>query len=60
MKATRTQPCPEGIWWFGILVGTPLMIAGFSLILTFFGAPVGIPLWAAGLGLMLSPRPCRE
>jgi hypothetical protein len=59
-RVTRAQPCPEKIWWFGVLLGAPLMITGFTLILTFFGAPVGIPLWAAGLGLMLSPRPCKE
>jgi hypothetical protein len=59
-RVTRGQPCPEKIWWFGVLVGAPLMIAGFTLILTFFGAPVGIPMWAAGLGLMLSSRPCKE
>lgn len=59
-ERTQTQPCPERIWWFGILVGGPLMLIGFLLTLTLFGAPLGIPLWAAGLGLMLSPRPCRE
>jgi hypothetical protein len=59
-EAARAQPCPERIWWFGILVGGPLMLIGFFLILTLVGVPLGIPLWAAGLGLMLSPRPCRE
>jgi hypothetical protein len=58
-SGTRTQPCPDKIWWFGVLVGTPLMMGGFTLILTVFAAPVGILLWAAGLGLMFSPRPCR-
>ena len=59
-EATRAQPCPERIWWFGVLVGGPLMLFGFLLTLTLVGAPLGIPLWAAGLGLMLSPRPCRD
>jgi hypothetical protein len=59
-EATRAQPCPERIWWFGVLVGGPLMLIGFLLTLTLVGAPLGIPLWAAGLGLMLSPRPCRD
>ena len=58
--APGAQPCPERIWWFGVLVGGPLMLIGFLLTLTLFGAPLGIPLWAAGLGLMLSPRPCRD
>ena len=58
--APPVQPCPERIWWFGVLVGGPLMLIGFFLILTLFGAPLGIPLWAAGLGLMLSPRPCKD
>jgi hypothetical protein len=55
----QTQPCPDKIWWFGVLVGGPLMLIGLSLTLTLFGAPLGIPLWAAGLGLMLSRRPCQ-
>jgi hypothetical protein len=59
-EGTGAQPCPERIWWFGVLVGGPLMLIGFLLTLTLFGAPLRIPLWAAGLGLMLSPRPCRE
>ena len=58
--ATRVQPCPERVWWFGVLLGVPLMLTGFSLVLTLVGAPIGIPLWAAGLGLMISPRPCRD
>jgi hypothetical protein len=58
--APPVQPYPERIWWFGVLVGGPLMLIGFFLILTLFGAPPGIPLWAAGLGLMLSPRPCKD
>jgi hypothetical protein len=58
--APPVQPCPERIWWFGVLVGGPLMLIGFFLTLTLFGAPLGIPLWAAGLGLMLSPRPCKD
>jgi hypothetical protein len=57
---TQTQPCPDRIWWFGVLVGGLLMLIGLSLMLTLFGALLGIPLFAAGLGLMLSPRPCRE
>ena len=58
--ATRVQPCPDRIWWFGVLLGAPLMFSGFVLTITLIGAPLGIPLWAAGLGLMLSPRPCRD
>lgn len=58
--APPVQPCPERIWWFGVLVGGPLMLIGFSLTITLFGAPLGIPLWAAGLGLMLSARPCKD
>ncbi len=58
--ATPVQPCPERIWWFGVLLGGPLMLTGFVLTLSLIGAPLGIPLWAAGLGLMLSPRPCRD
>jgi hypothetical protein len=58
--ATGAQPCPERIWWFGVLVGGLLMLLGFLLTLSLVGALLGIPLWAAGLGLMLSPRPCRD
>jgi hypothetical protein len=57
---TRVGPCPERIWWFGVLVGFPMMVGGFTLIISLFGAPFGIPLWAAGLGLMFSPRPCKD
>jgi hypothetical protein len=46
-EATRGQPCPERIWWFGVLVGGPMMLLGFLLILTLVGAPLGIPLWAS-------------
>lgn len=56
----RAQPCPERIWWLGVLVGAPLMLIGMSLTLTLAGAVLGIPLWAAGLALMLSPRPCND
>jgi hypothetical protein len=58
--ATRVEPCPERIWWFGVLVGLPMMFTGFTLIISLVGAPFGIPLWAAGLGLMFSPRPCKD
>lgn len=59
-RTTMVRPCPERIWWFGVLVGGPLMFAGVGLTLTLFAAPVGIPLAAAGLSLMLSPRPCKD
>jgi hypothetical protein len=38
-----SQPCPERVWWSGVLVGGPLMFIGFSLVLTLIGAPLGLP-----------------
>ena len=38
------------------VLGTVLLMVGWTLILTLIGAPLGIPMFAAGLALLLEPR----